>query len=122
MRDLNYNMILIFQILLGIGIAGFLIIAFRKIPVLLNYPRNSFEKVSIWQKIRNTWQEIKENANQSNLLHESIMPRTEKFLRKFKVFVLKLDNFLAKLVGHLRKKGQERKNQEEDDEDFNLPR
>lgn len=116
-------MILIFQILLGIGIAGFLIIAFRKIPVLLNYPRNSFEEVSIWQKIRNTWQEIKENANRSNLLHESIMPRTEKFLRKFKVFVLKLDNFLARLVGHLRKKEQERKNQEEDDdEDFNLPR
>ncbi|HUT96099.1 MAG TPA: hypothetical protein VMW82_00840 [Candidatus Paceibacterota bacterium] len=115
-------MILVFQIILGVGIAGFLIIAFRKIPVLLNYPRSSFEKNSLWQKIYNTWQEIKKNANESDLLHESIMPRTEKFLRKFKVFVLKLDNFLAKLVGHLRKKGQERKDKEEENnENFDLP-
>lgn len=109
-------MILVFQIILGLSVVGILVLAFRKIPVLLNYPRHAFEKISLRQKLYNRWQEIKKMATESDFLHSSAMPQTEKFLRKVKVFVLKLDNFLAKIVGHLRKRAKEK---EESDKNNN---
>ena len=102
-------MILFFQILLGVGIAGFLIMVFRKIPVLLNYPRHPFEEVSLKQKVVNKLKKMKENANQSDVLHNAIIPKTEKFLRKSKILTLKMDNFLARIAGRLKKKKQEKK-------------
>jgi len=111
-------MIIIFQILLGLGVAGILILAFRKISVLLNYPRHPFEEISLKQKFLNKWQKIKERVNQSDSLHEKVIPHTEKTLRKLKVFILKLDNFLARIVDKLRHKTKERENGKNDD---NLP-
>jgi len=102
-------MVLVFQIILGVGIAGFLIMAFRKIPVLLNYPRRPYEEISLKQRIVDKIKKIKENANQSNVLHNAIIPKTEKLLRKSKVLTLKMDNFLAKIAGHLKRKKQEKK-------------
>jgi len=105
-------MIIVFQILLGLSVAGILFLAFKKIPVLLNYPRHPFEEVSLRQKIYNKWQKIKEKTGQSDFLHDKIIPQTEKLLRKIKVFVLKFDNLLAKIVGKLRHKSKTRENGE----------
>ena len=112
-------MILVFQILLGVGIAGVLIMVFRKIPVLLNYPRHPFEEISLKQKIVNKFKKIKENANQSDVLHHAIIPKTEKFVRKSKIITLKIDNFLAKIAGNIKKKKEEK---EENDNENELPR
>jgi hypothetical protein len=114
-------MILLFQILLGVGIAGFLIMVFRKIPVLLNYPRHPFEEISLKQKIANKFKKIKESANQSKILHNAIIPKTEKFLRKSKVLTLKMDNFLAKIAGHLKKKKQEKEENDNNDNNGQMP-
>ena len=116
-------MILLFQILLGVGIAGFLIMVFRKIPVLLNYPRHPFEEISLKQRVANKFKKIKENANQSDVLHNAIIPKTEKFLRRSKVLTLKIDNSLARIASHLRRKKQEKEESEQEDIDnLNLPR
>lgn len=114
-------MILFFQILLGVGIAGFLIMVFRKIPVLLNYPRHPFEEISLKQKVVNKFKKIKKNANQSNVLHNAIIPKTEKFLRKSKILTLKMDNFLAKIAGNLKKKKQEKKESDNNDNNEEMP-
>jgi len=111
-------MIIVFQIFLGLAVAGILILAFRKIPVLLNYPRHPFEEVSLKQKFLNKWQKIKERTTQSDFLHDLAIPNTEKFLRKVKIFVLRIDNFLAKIVGRLRKKTKERENGENNKEEM----
>jgi len=112
-------MILAFQIILGVGIAGFLVMVFRKIPVLLNYPRHPFEKVSLKQRIQERIKNFKERTGKSDFLHEAVMPKTEKFLRKFKILILKLDNFLAKIVSHISRKKKEK--EEGDNQDLNLP-
>jgi hypothetical protein len=114
-------MVLVFQILLGVGIAGFLIVALRKIPVLLNYPRKSYEEISLRQKIRKRMETLKERTNKSNFMHESVIPKIEKPLRKFSVFVLKLHNFSSKISSHLRKKKQEKEESEQGNNDLNLP-
>jgi len=115
-------MILAFQIILGVGIAGFLVMVLRKIPVLLNYPRHPFEEVSLKQKIQNRIKQFKEKTGKSDFLHEAVFPKTEKFLIKFKVFVLKMDNFLARIVSRLRRKKQEKQESEEGNNDnLNLP-
>jgi hypothetical protein len=115
-------MILAFQIILGVGVAGFLVMVFRKVPVLLNYPRHPFEDVSLKQKIQNKIKTLKEKTGQSDFLHQTVLPNAEKFLRRFKIFILKIDNFLAKIVGHLRKTKQDKEESEEGDNDSsNLP-
>jgi len=116
-------MILVFQIILGLSIAGFLYIAVRKIPVLLNYPRHSFEEISLKEKIQSKLKNLKEQAAKNILLHESIIPKTEKSLRKFNLFILKLHNLLTKTTSHLRKKKQEKEEEkeQEDNSDLNLP-
>ena len=112
-------MILMFKIILGVGIAGFLIMLFRKIPVLLNYPRHSFEEVSLKQRIQERINNFKERTGKSDFLHEAVMPKTEKFLRKFKILILKLDNFLAKMVSRISRKKKEK--EAGDNGDLNLP-
>jgi predicted CopG family antitoxin len=114
-------MILFFQILLGVGIAGFLIMVFRKIPVLLNYPRHPFEEISLKQKVVNKLKKMKENANQSDVLHNAIIPKTEKFLRKSKILTLKMDNFLARIAGRLKKKKQEKEESDNNDNNEEMP-
>ena len=114
-------MVLVFQILLGAGIAGFLFLAIRKIPVLLNYPRHPFEEISIKQKIQEKIKKITARTGETIFLHEAIIPKTEKFLRKFNLFIFKLHNLLTKITGHLKKKKEEQEKQDEDDGNFNLP-
>jgi len=115
-------MILAFQIILGVGVAGFLVMIFRKVPVLLNYPRHPFEEVSLKQKIQDRIKNLKEKTSQSNFLHEAVFPNTEKFLRRFNIFVLKLHNLLTRISSRLRRKKQEKKESEEGDGDnSNLP-
>ncbi|HOZ16597.1 MAG TPA: hypothetical protein PLF70_01340 [Candidatus Portnoybacteria bacterium] len=113
-------MILVFQILLGVSIAGFLCVAIKKIPVLLNYPRHSFEEISLKQKIYEKIQKLKEKIVQNTLLREAIIPKTEKSLRKFNLFILKLHNLLTKITSHLRKNKQD-ENKDNQDDNFNLP-
>jgi hypothetical protein len=113
-------MVLVFQILLGVGIAGFLYIAIKKIPVLLNYPRHSFEEISLKQKFQEKIQRLKEKTSQNTILREAIIPKTEKSLRKFNLFVLKLHNLLTKITSHLRKNKQ-KENGDNQDDNFNLP-
>jgi hypothetical protein len=116
-------MVLIFQILLGLSIAGFLYLAFRKIPVLLNYPRHPFEEISLKQKIQDRVKKLKEQTGKNIFLHEAIIPKTEKSLRRFNLFVLKLHNLLTKTTSHLRRKKQEKEEEkeQEDNNDLNLP-
>ena len=115
-------MIIVSQIVFVLSIIGILVIVLRKIPIILRYPRQPFEEVSlagILEKLR-----VKITSNE--FFHALALPLTEKTLRRIKIFVLKLDNFLAKLVGHLRRS---RKNIEEeiemkngnDDTDAGLP-
>jgi len=98
--------ILIFQIIFGISIIVVLVIAFRKIPTILRYPRHPFEEVSLLDK-------VKEKINSSSFFHEVFVHRTEKILRKIKIFVLKIDNFLAKRVDRLRDRTRKKKEDEE---------
>ena len=115
-------MILAFQIMLGVGVAGFLIMIFRKVPVLLNYPRHPFEEASLKQKIQDKIRGLKEKTGQSDFLHQAVIPNTEKLLRRFKIFILKIDNFLARMVGHIsRKKKEKQESEEENNNDSNLP-
>jgi hypothetical protein len=100
-------LILIFQIIFGISIIGVLVIVFRKIPVILRYPRHPFEEVSLLDK-------VKEKINSSNFFHEVFVHRAEKILRKIKIFILKIDNFLAKRVDRLRDKIKRKKEEEEE--------
>jgi len=104
-------LILIFQIIFALSAIGFLVIIFRKIPIILRYPRQPFEEVSLVDK-------VKEKINSSNFFHEVIIHRLEKFLRKIKIIVLKIDNFLAKKVDRLRDKIRKKK---EEEENGNMP-
>ncbi len=113
-------MVLVFQILLGVGIAGFLYLAIRKIPVLLNYPRHPFEEVSIKQKIQEKIKKITAKTGETIFLHDAIIPKTEKFLRKFNLFIFKLHNLLTKITSHLRKNKQD-ENKDSQNDNFNLP-
>ncbi len=114
-------MVIIFQILLGLGIAGLLVLIFKKIPVILNYPRKPYENTSLKDRIKERVGALKEKTGESDFLHKSIIPNLEKFLRKFNVFVLRLHNFSAKIVNHLRKKKQEKIEQNEENNDLDLP-
>jgi len=99
-------LILISQIIFGLSVIGILVIILRKIPVILRYPRQPFEDVSLVDK-------VKDKINSSDFLPETVIHKTEKFLRKIKIIVLKFDNFLAKIVDKLRNKIKRRKDEEE---------
>jgi len=93
-------LIIALQIIFGLSIIGILVIIFRKIPIILRYPREPFEEVSISGLV----EKLKGKITSNEFFHGVALPGTEKFLRRVKVFVLKLDNFLAKMVNRLRHK------------------
>jgi DNA-directed RNA polymerase alpha subunit len=101
--------IIIFQIIFALCLIGILFIIFRKIPALLELERKSQEKVLVYETARKEWKKLKEKAESSEFLHNEIIPRTEKVLRRTKVVLLKLDNFLAKRADKLRDKVKKRK-------------
>ena len=105
-------MIIAAQIIFALSIIGILVIILRKVPIILRYPREPFEEVS-FAGILN---KLKNRITSNEFVHATALPITEKILRKIKIFVLKLDNFLAKLVGHLRRR---RENIEEEIETKN---
>lgn len=102
-------MIIAAQIIFGLSILGILFIVFRKGPLILRYPRHIPGEILIFEKVRNQWKKIKAEAEASEFLHEIIIPGTEKFLRKTKNILLKLDNFLAKRADSLRARIRKRK-------------
>ncbi len=99
-------LITISQIIFTVCVVGVLFIALRKVPVILRYPRHPFENVSLIDK-------VKGKINSSNFFHEVFVHRAEKILRKIKIFVLKIDNFLARRVDRLRDKIRKKKEEEE---------
>ncbi len=105
-------LILISQIIFALSVVGILVIVLRKIPVILRYPRQPFEDVSLVEK-------VKEKINSSSFFHEIFIHRTEKILRRIKIIVLRFDNFLARIVDRLRKKIK--KKEEEEEKNDNLP-
>lgn len=112
--------IIIAQIVFALSIIGILVIILRKVPIILRYPRQPFEEVSL----AGIFEKIKSRVTSNEFFHAMALPITEKFLRKIKIFVLKLDNFLAKLVSglrHKRKNIEEEIKNENDDENLNLP-
>jgi len=121
-QDLNCDdMIIIFPIILILSIAGILYIIHRKIPLLLKYPKYMAQESSMYQNFQEKMGEIKEKTSISKFWHEIIIPKIEKILRKFKVIILKLDNFLAKKVDKMREKIKRRENGNDDDNDEILP-
>jgi len=99
--------IIIAQIIFALSIIGILVIVLRKVPIILRYPRHPFEEVSL----SGILEKLRSKITSNEFFHAMALPITEKMLRKIKIFVLKLDNFLAKLVGRLRHR---RKNIEEE--------
>jgi len=108
-------MILFFQIIFVLSLLGILFFVLRRIPDLLKLPRKEefeTEVGSIQKNIQEQWGKVKEKADKSEFLHDMIIPKTEKALRKTKVVLLKLDNFLAKRANKLRYKIKKRQNGE----------
>ncbi|MBU2564463.1 hypothetical protein KKA23_02685 [Patescibacteria group bacterium] len=107
-------MILVFQIIFFVCILGILFIIFKKIPKLLDYPRHSFEGVSFLKVTKEKLNLVKEKKDV--FWHDNFIPRLEKTLRKIKIILLKLDNFLAKRADKLRDKIKKRENGEENED------
>jgi hypothetical protein len=113
-------MIITAQIVFFLSVIGILVIILRKIPIILRYPRQPFEEVSL----AGVLEKLRTKLTSNEFFHAMALPITEKMLRKIKIFVLRLDNFLAKLVSRLR---HSRKNieaeikNENDGENLNLP-
>jgi flagellar basal body-associated protein FliL len=106
---LRIMIIIVFQIIFILAVLGILFFISRKIPVLLEYPRRSKKGDIIYENIRKQLGKAKEKVEASEFLHERVIPRTEKFLRKSKIILLKLDNFLAKRANKLRERIKKRK-------------
>lgn len=79
------------------------------------------QESSMYQNFQEKIGEIKEKTSISKFWHEIIIPKIEKILRKFKVIILKLDNFLAKKVDKMREKIKRRENGKNNDNDEILP-
>lgn len=79
------------------------------------------QESSIYQNFQEKIVEIKKKTSISKFWHEIIIPKIEKTLRKFKVIILKFDNFLAKKIDKMRKKIKRRENKNNDDNDEILP-
>jgi hypothetical protein len=104
--------IIIAQIIFALSILGILIIIFRKIPIILKYPRSAEEKEMV--DLREQWEKIKDETKITTFFHDSFIPGTEKFLRRIKIILLKFDNFLAKRVDKLRAKMKKRNGEDND--------
>ena len=104
LAHLGIMLIIIFQIIFILAVLGILFLIFRKIPALLEYPRQSEKGDVIYENIRKQIGKAKKKVESSEFLHETVIPKTEKFLRRTKIVLLKLDNFLAKRADRLREK------------------
>lgn len=104
--------IIIAQIVFALSILGILIIIFRKIPIILKYPRSAEDKEMI--DLREQWEKIKNETKISTFFHDNFIPSTEKFLRRIKIILLKFDNFLARRVDKLRAKMKKRNGEDND--------
>lgn len=91
----------IFYIIIILSFAGLLLIAFRKIPVLLNL---SEEEIAILKRKKGSLQKIREIDYKQHWLNFIIS--LEKFLRRLKIIFLKIENLLTKWIGGLRNKSQ----------------
>lgn len=113
-------MIIVAQIVFGLSVLGILFFIGRRIPDILKFPRYSEKENGFYEEVQEQWGKLKEKSKASEFLHDTIFPVTEKFLRRIKIVLLKLDNFLAKKANKLRHKIRKRK--EENGENNNLPR
>ena len=97
--------IIIFKILFFLSLAALLVIVVRKIPALSRLPEKSGgQEISL----KSIFSEIKKAPKN---LGSNIIPQTrlEKFLRRLKIFTLKISNVLDKLLKKTKKKDKERK-------------
>lgn len=97
------------QIFFALSILGILFLLLRKIPAILKYPRHSTKEISDNGVLREQWNKIQERTGLSEFFHKVFFPKMEKFLRRLKIVLLKLDNFLARRVEKLREKTKRRK-------------
>lgn len=107
-------MIIIAQIIFVLSVLGILFIIARKIPLILQYPRHSEEDISFLGELRRQWSGLKAKTGTDGFLHNVFFPKMEKTLRRIKIIVLKLDNFLAQKVDKLRTKIRKKKREEEE--------
>lgn len=105
-------MIVVAQIIFGLSILGILFIIVRRIPDILKFPRYSKEDVSFKEEIQRQWFTLKAKTGTSRFLHNVFFPKAEKILRKTKIILLKLDNFLARKVEKLRERMRKKKKEE----------
>ncbi|MBD3282167.1 MAG: hypothetical protein GF387_00975 [Candidatus Portnoybacteria bacterium] len=108
--------ITISQIVLVLSIIGILFILIKKVPILLTYPRYTLEGKSFVKDIANKISRAKKSIKSNNFFDKILIPKTEKLLRKTKISLLKLDNFLSKRSDKLRnkiKKKEEDKKEED---------
>ena len=97
------TIILIAKIVFVLSLLGVLFIIIRKIPALTALPEESFvERFSFKVIIGFTTSALK-GFTSSNLFKNTLIGKTEKFLRKFKILILKLDNALARFIKRIRK-------------------
>ena len=99
-------MIIFLQIIFALSFLGIIFIVFKKIPLLLDYSRHSSRGVSFLEVARNQFDKIKDKPD--SFWNDKLIPKTEKFLRRIKIILLKFDNFLAKRTDKLRKKIKKR--------------
>ncbi len=92
---------LVLYILAGLGIAGLVVIIYRKIPSLANL---SEEEIIILSRKKSFFQRVKE-INWGRYWFNLVVS-LEKFLRRIEIIFLKLDNILRKCIRWLRTRSQ----------------
>ncbi len=92
---------LVFIIAILVGLIGIGIIIFRKIPVLANL---SEDEILILKRKKNLWQKAKEVDYKQ--YWSNWLVGLEKFLRKLKIWFLKIENLLSSLIYFLRRRSQ----------------
>ncbi len=92
---------LIFIIAIVVGVIGIGIVIMRKIPVLTNLSEN---EIMILKKRQSLWQKIKGFDYKQHWLN--LLVSLEKFLRKVKIWFLKVENILTRLIVFLRRRSQ----------------
>ncbi len=103
--------ILINKIILILSFGGICAILIRKIPILLELPKETTkekEEVFIIKKIGKKIVEKIKNFSWRKIL--------EKFLWKLKIYILKIENFISILLKRLKKENKKEKEQLEEDD------
>lgn len=92
---------LIFIIAIVIGVIGIGIVIMRKIPILASL---SESEIIILKKRQSLWQKIKGLDYKQHWLN--LLISLEKFLRRVKIWFLKVENILTRLIVFLRRRSQ----------------